>query len=170
MASIEHCANAIAATVVSAIVFGIALLVAGLFEIVQSFWAPHWGGFFWRLLVGAFYAIGGAVLFADPLAASVLLTLAFAAALIASGAVRLFLALQHWQRFGWLLFASGVVGILAGLVILAKWPLSGLWVFGLVVGIDLLLHGAWCPAGPHGTSRSPYERRIGDNVGFVRSS
>lgn len=135
--------NAVAATVVSAIVFGIALLVAGLFEIVQSFWAPHWSGFFWRLLVGALYAIGGATLVADPLAASILLTLVFSAALIASGAARLFLAFQHWQRYGWLLCASGIVGILAGLVILAKWPLSGLWVFGLVVGIDLLLHGAW---------------------------
>jgi tetrahydromethanopterin S-methyltransferase subunit G len=36
-----------------------------------------------------------------------------------------------------------IVGILAGLVILLKWPLSGLWVFGLVVGIDLLLHAVW---------------------------
>lgn len=51
--------NAVAATVVSVIVFGIALLIAGLFEIVQSFWAPHWSGLFWRLLVGALYAIAG---------------------------------------------------------------------------------------------------------------
>jgi uncharacterized membrane protein HdeD (DUF308 family) len=135
--------NAVAATVASAIVFGIALVIAGLFEIVQSFWTPHWSGFFWRVLVGALYAIGGGALVADPLAASVLLTLAFAAALVASGSVRIFLALAHWERFGWLLLTSGVIGILAGLVILFKWPLSGLWVFGLVVGVDLLLHGFW---------------------------
>jgi uncharacterized membrane protein HdeD (DUF308 family) len=135
--------NALLATVVSAIIFGTALLIAGLFEIVQAFWAQHWGGFIWRVLVGAFYAVAGLVLVADPLAASVLLTLAFAAALIASGAVRVFLAFSHWERFGWLLLASGIVGILAGLVILFKWPLSGLWVFGLVVGVDLLVHGTW---------------------------
>src|SRR5262249_55912380 len=135
--------NAVLATVVSAIAFGVALLIAGLFEIVQAFWAPHWSGVFWRLLVGALYAVGGAVLVADPLAASVLLTLVFAAVLIASGLMRIFLAFAHWDRFGWLLLASGIVGVLAGLVILFKWPLSGLWVFGLVVGIDLLLHGAW---------------------------
>ncbi len=135
--------NAVLATVVSAIVFGIALLIAGLFEIVQAFWAEHWSGVFWRLLVGALYAIGGAILVADPLAASVLLTLAFAAALIASGVMRAYLALAHWDRYGWLLLASGIVGVLAGLVVLLKWPLSGLWVFGLVVGIDLLLHGLW---------------------------
>jgi uncharacterized membrane protein HdeD (DUF308 family) len=135
--------DAIAATVVSAIAFGVALLVAGLFEMFQSFWAPHWGGVLWRLAVGALYAIGGGALIADPSAASAVVTLAFAVALIASGAVRVFLAVRHWQRLGWLLAASGIVGILGGVVILLKWPLSGLWVFGLAVGVDLLLHGGW---------------------------
>jgi uncharacterized membrane protein HdeD (DUF308 family) len=63
--------------------------------------------------------------------------------LIASGIARIYVALSEWDRFGWLLLTSGIVGVLAGLVILAKWPLSGLWVFGLVVGVDLLLHGLW---------------------------
>jgi uncharacterized membrane protein HdeD (DUF308 family) len=135
--------DATAATLVSAIVFGLALLCAGAAEIVQAFGAPHWSGTLWRLLVGALYAIGGGVLVADPLAASAVLTLAFAAALVASGAVRLFLAVKHWHRLGWLLFASGLAGILGGLVIFLKWPLSGLWVLGLVVGVDLILHGIW---------------------------
>jgi uncharacterized membrane protein HdeD (DUF308 family) len=135
--------DATAATVVSAIVFGVALLCAGFAEIVQAFGSPHWSSVIWRLLVGVLYAIGGGALVADPLAASSVLTLAFAAALIASGAVRLFLAVKHWQRLGWMLFASGIVGILGGLVILLKWPLSGLWVLGLAVGTDLILHGIW---------------------------
>jgi uncharacterized membrane protein HdeD (DUF308 family) len=135
--------NAVLATVVSAVVFGVVLLIAGLFEIAQAFWAPHWSGVLWRLFVGALYAVGGGALIADPLAASVLLTLVFAAALIASGIARIMLAFTHWERYGWLLLLSGVVGVLAGLVILFKWPLSGLWVFGLVVGIDLVLHGLW---------------------------
>jgi uncharacterized membrane protein HdeD (DUF308 family) len=131
------------ATVVSAILFGIALIGAGAFEVIHSFSAPHWGGLLLRLLVGTFYVIGGAMLFANPLAASEILTLAFAAALIASGIARLFLASEYWERFGGLLLSSGIVGILAGLVILLKWPLSGLWVLGLAVGVDLLLHGTW---------------------------
>jgi uncharacterized membrane protein HdeD (DUF308 family) len=135
--------NAVAATVVSAIVFGVSLLVSGLFEMVQSFWAPYWSHRFWRLLLGALYAVGGAILVADPLAASVLLTLVFAAALIASGIARIYVAVTERDRFSGLLLMSGIVGVLAGLVILAKWPLAGLWVFGLVVGIDLLVHGLW---------------------------
>jgi uncharacterized membrane protein HdeD (DUF308 family) len=135
--------NVVAATVISAIVFGLALLAAGGFEIFHSFWAPHWGSTFFRLLVGLLYVIGGVVLIADPMAASVMMTLVFAGVLIASGVVRLGLAFKYWQRAGWLLLSSGVIGILAGLVIFAKWPLSGLWVFGLVVGIDLVVHGIW---------------------------
>jgi uncharacterized membrane protein HdeD (DUF308 family) len=135
--------HAVAAIVVSAIAVGAALLAAGLFEAAQSFWAPHWGGVLWRLAVGGLYAVGGGALIADPAAASNVLTLAFAAALVASGAVRILLAVRYWERLGWLLSTSGMVGILGGLVIFLKWPLSGPWVFALAVGADLLLHGIW---------------------------
>lgn len=46
-------------------------------------------------------------------------------------------------RHGGLLLTSGIVGILAGLVALSKWPIGGVWALGLVIGIDLLLHGVW---------------------------
>jgi uncharacterized membrane protein HdeD (DUF308 family) len=136
-------ADVLAAKTASTILFGLALLAAGTFEIVHAFWAPHWGAFFLRLLLGVFYAISGGMLTAYPLASSNLLTIAFAAALIASGLVRLCLAREYWQRYGGLLLASGIVGILAGLVVLIKWPIDGLWALGFVVGIDLVLHGVW---------------------------
>ena len=83
------------------------------------------------------------MLTAYPLASSDLLSMAFAATLIASGLVRLCLAREYWQRHGGLLLASGLVGILAGLVVLIKWPIDGWWALGFVVGIDLVLHGVW---------------------------
>lgn len=135
--------NSVFATVISAIVIGILLLIAGASEIFQAFSAPKWSGFFLRLLIGALYGIGGVALIADPLAASIFLTFVFGVALIASGLVRIVQAFQYWKWSGWLLLFSGIVGILAGLIILAKWPISGLWVLGFVVGIDLILHGAW---------------------------
>lgn len=143
LAGIFVLGNVVAATVISAIVFGFALIVAGGFEIFHSFWAPRWGGLFFRLLVGLLYVIAGAILVADPLTASVVMTLVFAGVLIASGIVRFALAFKYWQRAGWLLLSSGIIGVLAGLIVLAKWPISGLWVFGLVVGVDLLVHGVW---------------------------
>jgi uncharacterized membrane protein HdeD (DUF308 family) len=36
---------------------------------------------------------------------------------------------------------NGVVSIVLGVLVLAQWPISGLWAIGLFVGIDLLFHG-----------------------------
>jgi len=135
--------DAVAATAASTILFGFALLAAGGFEIVHAFWVAHWGAFLLRLLLGLFYVISGAMLTAYPLASSDLITIAFAAALIASGVVRLCLAWEFWQRHGRWLLLSGIVGILAGLIVLLKWPITGVWVLGLLVGVDLIVHGAW---------------------------
>jgi uncharacterized membrane protein HdeD (DUF308 family) len=135
--------DVVLATVISAILIGFMLIVAGAGEILHAFSAPHWRGLFLRLLIGALYAVCGVMLISDPLGSSILLTLLFAISLIASGVVRLFQAYQYWRWSGDLLLLSGIVGIVAGLVILFKWPVSGLWVLGLVVGIDLLLHGIW---------------------------
>lgn len=135
--------DVVLATVISAIAIGLMLLVAGASEVIHAFSAPHWRGFALRILIGALYGIGGAALIADPLSASVVLTFVFALALIVSGVVRIFQSFQYWKWSGSLLLLSGVIGIIAGFVILAKWPVSGLWVLGTLVGIDLLLHGVW---------------------------
>jgi uncharacterized membrane protein HdeD (DUF308 family) len=50
------------------------------------------------------------------------------------------LALPGW---GWQA-ADGVITFVLGLLVLAGWPTSGLWVIGLFLGIDLILYGgAW---------------------------
>ena len=57
--------------------------------------------------------------------------------------LRLFLAYWLWQRIGWLLLLSGIVGIATGVIIMLGWPWSGLVVPGLLFGIDMMFHGAW---------------------------
>lgn len=132
-----------AATIASAIVFGAALLIGGAIQIWQAFSTREWGGFLLNLVLGLLYLIFGVVLIVNPIAASFALTLVFAAFLIASGVVRFVLAWRYWQILGWLLVLSGAVAILAGGVILSGWPTSGLWVLGLILGIDLVMHGMW---------------------------
>jgi uncharacterized membrane protein HdeD (DUF308 family) len=133
----------VAATVASAMFFGAALVVGGIFEIVHAFWTKGWGGFLYNLAVGALYVVAGGILLYDPVAATLLLTLIFAAALIVSGIIRMTLAFRYWRQRGWVLLLSGLIGIAAGAVILSGWPVSGLWVFGLCLGIDLLFYGIW---------------------------
>jgi uncharacterized membrane protein HdeD (DUF308 family) len=49
------------------------------------------------------------------------------------------------SRFeGWgLLILVGVLDQVMGGIIVANWPVSGLWVLGLFLGIDLIFNGAW---------------------------
>ena len=77
--------NLLAATVASVYFVGFMMLIAGGFEIAQSFGVKSWGGFFWWLLGGLLYAVAGIVAFTNPLLASAVLTLILAASLIASG-------------------------------------------------------------------------------------
>jgi uncharacterized membrane protein HdeD (DUF308 family) len=41
---------------------------------------------------------------------------------------------------GWYVLNGGV-SVLLGIMVLAQWPISGLWAIGTFVGIDLLFHG-----------------------------
>ena len=117
--------------------------MSGVVEVVSALWAGSWGRFFLAIVAGILYVAAGAITLSQPLAVSALLTLFFAIALIVSGIARIVLAFRYWQDFGWLLVASGIVGVLAGLVVWSGWPVTGLWVFGFVVGVDLIVHGVW---------------------------
>ena len=102
--------NLMAATIVSTILFGSLLIVAGAFQAVHAFSERGWGGFALSLLVGLLYLATGLVMMMNPIAGAGALTLLFAAFLLASGVVRIMLAIRHWRMLGWLLFLSGVIG------------------------------------------------------------
>ena len=143
LAGLYMASNAVLATILTLKLLGLALIVSGVVEVVSALWAGSWGRFFLAIVAGILYVAAGAITLSQPLAVSALLTLFFAIALIVSGIARIVLAFRYWQDFGWLLVASGIVGVLAGLVVWSGWPVTGLWVFGFVVGVDLIVHGVW---------------------------
>jgi uncharacterized membrane protein HdeD (DUF308 family) len=139
-------------TVISALFIGWTAIFIGAFEIIHGFWTKGWGGLVWQLLLGALYLAFGIVLVRQPVAGALILTYVLGLLLLISGLVRMLVGISHWQQSGWVMVASGVFGVLAGLVILTGFPATGLWVLGLLLGIDLLSHGigwltyAWLPA------------------------
>jgi uncharacterized membrane protein HdeD (DUF308 family) len=134
----------VVASVVSAIFIGWVILIAGVLEIVHAFSARGWKGFLLDLLLGILYVVGGWMLISNPLAASVSITLAIGVIWIVSGIFRMALSGSIGQEGGWAIFFSGLLAVLAGAIILARWPASGLWVLGLLLGIDLIVYGiAW---------------------------
>lgn len=135
--------DVVAGSIVSAVFFGAALFVAGAFQVVHGFSSRDWSSVALSVAVGVLILIAGALLLANPLATSLGLTLAFAAAAIVAGGVRLAMAWRHWSDYGPVLVASGLLGIATGIVVLLGFPWSGLIVPGLLLAIDLIVHGGW---------------------------
>lgn len=120
---------------------GVLLVVSGVVQIAQSFLARRWSGLVLTLLTGILYIVVGFFCVARPLLSAASLTLLIAAFLLVGGLFRMigsaFLQFDHW---GWAFF-NGLVTFILGVMIYSDWPVSGLWIIGLFVGIDMLLTG-----------------------------
>jgi uncharacterized membrane protein HdeD (DUF308 family) len=131
------------ATVASVLVVGVMMIVAGVAEVINAFQVKSWGKFLLWILLGVLYIIAGFVTFENPLLAAALLTLMLGAALVASGIMRIILAFGMKQETPWIwVVLSGVITLLLGVIILAHWPVSSLFVLGLFLGVDLVMAGA----------------------------
>ena len=128
-------------TLISTIFIGWVSIFTGAFEIVHAFWTKGWGGFLWQVLLGVLYVAFGAVLVGQPVASALILTYILGMVLLISGLVRILLGISHWREAGWIMLLSGIFGVLAGLVILTGFPMTGLWVLGFLLGVDLISHG-----------------------------
>jgi uncharacterized membrane protein HdeD (DUF308 family) len=135
--------SVVMATVASVFVVGVMMIIAGVAEVISAFQIKSWGKFLLWVLLGALYIIAGFVTFTNPLLAAALLTLILGASLVASGIMRIILAFNMKQETPWIwIVLSGVITLLLGLLILAHWPVSSLYILGLFLGIDLIMAGA----------------------------
>ncbi|WP_199198339.1 HdeD family acid-resistance protein [Bradyrhizobium sp. MOS002] len=141
--------SVVMATVASVLVVGAMMIIAGAAEIIGAFQMKSWGKFVIWALLGVLYVIAGFLTFENPLFAAVLLTLFLGASLLASGAVRLFLAFSMKRESPWVWVAlSGAITLLLGLLIVARWPVNSVYILGLFLGIDLIMAGAgWVSLG-----------------------
>jgi uncharacterized membrane protein HdeD (DUF308 family) len=129
-------------TLVSVVYFGVLLIVIGVAQLLQTFKAAGWKSTFLQILIGLLYLAAGIMVVSRPLLASLTLTWALGFALIVVGVMRIVVGVQHRGTSGW---GGGVVGgiitLLLGLLILAKWPSDALWVIGLFLAIELIVNG-----------------------------
>jgi len=129
-------------TVAGVVFFGILLAVGGGFQLVDAFTCRGWKGTLVNILIGLIYLATGLVIAIDPLRAAVVLTLLLGLVLILVGILRIGMAFQHKGTPGWgWALAAGIISILLGLLVLGKWPVSGLWVIGLVIAVELIVNG-----------------------------
>ena len=129
------------ATLASVVVFGVLLLIAGITEVIHAVMVRNLKGFALHLLSAALYLIVVLFMLEDPVRAAAVLTLLLAASFLVGGVLRIIFSLaMRFHAWPWVLL-NGAVDLVLGLLILNGWPATSLWVIGLFVGIDLVLHG-----------------------------
>ena len=134
-------ARSVTATIVSMVFFGWLLVFASGIEIAQAVMVGHWVGFFHHLLGAVLFGVIGLMLITRPVLSAEVVTVLMAMFFLISGLFQ-FIGSVWVEVPGWGWQAlNGIAALVMGGVILAQWPVSGLWVIGLFVGIDLIIYG-----------------------------
>jgi uncharacterized membrane protein HdeD (DUF308 family) len=126
------------------LVFAWILILSGMIGLISAFAGRARAHLGWSL-ASAVIALGiGVVLFVDPLAGAVGLTLVIGAYLALDGLAMIGLGLDHRKRgmsgWGWQL-ASGVIDLALAAVILLMSAIGSAALIGLVVGLSLMAAG-----------------------------
>ncbi len=130
-------------TMTTILILGIFMLIVGIVFIVESFSSPDWKGKLLNLGLSILYTGAGVVTIINPVGAAVWFTLFLAIFLGMIGVLRIIMAFQIKSRtraWAWVAF-GGVLNIILGLLVYMGWPESGLWVIGMFISIELIIHG-----------------------------
>jgi len=129
-------------TLAGVMVFGWLLIIGGLLQIAETFQVSGWKSVMWHLVMAVMYILAGGVILYDPAGSAIAITLFIGIALIITGVTRIFIAFQlNPARAWWLVLVSGLISILIGIMVMAKWPLSSFWVIGAFIAVEMILNG-----------------------------
>jgi len=132
-------------TLVTVLFFGAIIMVNGTFALVQTIIdrEEKWRGKMVHVLLAVLYIAAGAIILVNPVAASAALTLLLGGIFLAMGITRILYGLRL-RKLGWkwvMPVVIGAVDVLFAIILGISWPVSGLWVIGIMVSIELLMYG-----------------------------
>ena len=125
-----------------AIVVGWLLAISGIFQLIEAFHAKASGTFFWRLLVGGVYLIGGFDIAIHPAEGLLTLTLVLGIVLIGQGIIGIVGFFGYRSRPGayWIL-VNAILAVGFGVFIWWDGKRAAAWVIGTLVGFILIVTG-----------------------------
>ncbi|MEZ4600379.1 MAG: HdeD family acid-resistance protein [Syntrophotaleaceae bacterium] len=132
----------LAGGLVVTMVLGVSLIISGIARLFAAFAADSFGAgtlaFVWGLLV----ASTGFYIFTNPGLGLATLTLAISLMLFVSGLAESVVAfhVKPQSGWGWILF-GGLVSVILAIMVWLRFPISGIWLVGTLVGIHLLVTG-----------------------------
>lgn len=142
VAGVAALAFPLASSVAVEMIVGIVFAVAGVVYVAQAFSARGFGGFAWEAFVGLVYLAAGIFMLVRPVEGTAVLTLVVAFTFVADGIARTALALvMRRGSWGWML-AGGLVSIALGIAAIAMFPITAIWLLGVMVGINFIASGA----------------------------
>lgn len=133
----------VAVTVATVLFFGVLLAIGGAFQLVEAFKCRGWKSILMHVLIALLYIVAGVTMITEPVSGSLVLTAFLGGIFVATGLLRILMGFQLKNiglRWGWMVFA-GVISLVLGGMIFFQWPMSALWVIGLLVAIEMIFHG-----------------------------
>lgn len=128
-------------TMASIVAIGVILLAAAATELVHAFSRSRSRSFWGTLFSAILYGVGGFLVLLSPAASALTMTLLLAPLFIVIGLQKIFLSISlQFRQWGWTC-ASGVAGLIVGIMIWNQLPSAALWVFGTLVGVEMLCAG-----------------------------
>lgn len=129
-------------TLASILFFGVLEIIVGITQIIHAYGVKTVQQVLFHFILGLTCIAAGIVMIIFPEAAALSLTLLIAMMLIVSGIARVIASLSmYFEHWVWLLI-NGFLGIILGMLILYQWPVSGFWVIGTLVSLDILFTGS----------------------------
>jgi uncharacterized membrane protein HdeD (DUF308 family) len=134
----------VVATIVIDIYIGWLLVISGLVGLVAMFSAKNLPAFLWTLITAALSLAVGALLVWKPIEGALSLTILLTAFFIAEGIFQSATSVAYRDAmagsWGWML-VSGISDLVLAAIIILGWPMTAVWVLGLLVGINLITSG-----------------------------
>jgi uncharacterized membrane protein HdeD (DUF308 family) len=159
LAAIIH---SVTATLISLVALAWLMIFGGVALFVHGVRTRKWSGFLLDLFGAAMVVSIGILLLRNPLASVLEVTLLLGIYLIISGlAVTVGGFAGKYRSRGWAVF-DGVISIILGAMLLASWPVSGLWFLGFAFGVKLLFMGTGLAALAIAAHSAPEERSAPD--------
>ena len=126
------------------IFIGFIFLIYGIFHTIYAFATRKVGAgwFILQVLLGILYLIAGSVLLKSPFEELATLTLIAGILIFIDGVIQVINAFDMKPLYGWGWgLISGILGIILGILIWSNWPVSSVWVLGILVGVNLITNG-----------------------------
>lgn len=121
---------------------GILIIVAGAIQFIYSFFAKDKKSLIISLTLSLIAMAVGIFILVYPMHASIIFTLIIGCFLIVTGLLRILFSIQMRQHpIWWLILIAGIISFILGILILSHWPVSGLWIIGFFISIEVLLTG-----------------------------